>query len=269
MAPQARLTQIWVYPIKSLDGSRRAECLLVPGGGLDGDRRWAMVDDDDRLVNGKRTSAVHRVRASFSWNPLQVTLACRESAGASPIGSRRFALPQQRQPCELWLSEAMGIPVRLQSSQPVGWPDDMAAPGPTLVSWATLKRVAQWFPPATPEEMRARFRPNLVIDGVPPFWEDGLLGETDEPGTFRIGSVVFQAVNPCRRCVVPTRDPETARADSGFMRRFMQLREAELPSWAPRSRFDHFYRLTLNTRWMGAEEAAIREGMLLRPSRRP
>jgi uncharacterized protein YcbX len=47
-----------------------------------------------------------------------------------------------------------------------------------------------------------RFRPNLVIRGVPPFGEDEL-------GSFTIGEIRFRAVKPCERCVVTTTDQET------------------------------------------------------------
>jgi hypothetical protein len=46
---------------------------------------------------------------------------------------------------------------------------------------------------------------------------------------------------------VPTRDSATGEMISGFAKSFAKQRQAELPPWAPREAFDHFYRLTLNT----------------------
>ncbi|MCA1685537.1 MAG: MOSC domain-containing protein, partial [Planctomycetia bacterium] len=48
----------------------------------------------------------------------------------------------------------------------------------------------------------------------------------------------------------------------GFSKRFSGHREATLPPWATAARFDHFYRLAVNTRrpGPGAEPGVIRVG---------
>ncbi len=262
MATSAYLAEIWVYPIKSLDGQRRPQSDLVPHWGLTLDRHWAMLDPDGVPINGKRTASVHRVVASFEWDPLRVTLRHR----SGDAGAGVFRLPEETIGCQRWLERAIGQPLHLVSRSPGGWPDDEKASGPTLVSRATLEEIASWFPPATADQMRARFRPNLVIDGVPPFWEDSLLPAPGRSSCFHIGPHLFEAVNPCRRCVVPTRDPETGKPDRDFMRRFLKLRQATFPDWAPRHHFDHFYRLTLNTRWLGKGPARLEEGMPVIPA---
>ena len=262
MATSAYLAEIWVYPIKSLDGQRRPHSDLVPRWGLALDRHWAMLDPDGVPINGKRTASVHHVAASFEWDPLRVTL--RRRGGDGGVGV--FCLPEEVVECQQWLERAFQQSLQLASRHPGGWPDDEEASGPTLVSRATLEEIASWFPPATADQMRARFRPNLVIDGVPPFWEDSLLPAPGRSSCFRIGPHLFEAVNPCRRCVVPTRDPETGESDRDFMRRFLKLRETTLPVWAPRHHFDHFYRLTLNTRWLGDTSGRLEEGMPVIPA---
>jgi uncharacterized protein YcbX len=101
----------------------------------------------------------------------------------------------------------------------------------------------------TVDDVRLRFRASLEIDGVPAFWEDRLFGEDERSVIrFRIGEVAFEGSNPCARCPVPPRDPLTGVALDGFQRHFTQLRESTLPAWSPRERFDHFYRMTTNTR---------------------
>jgi uncharacterized protein YcbX len=49
-----------------------------------------------------------------------------------------------------------------------------------------------------------RFRPNVVLDGMPPFDEDHV-------DTIDIGGVVLRLVKPCVRCKVTTTDQATAR----------------------------------------------------------
>jgi uncharacterized protein YcbX len=138
--------------------------------------------------------------------------------------------------------------VHLRENQEGGFPDDTEAYGPTVISGATLAEVASWFPGVSPEEMRARLRPNLVLDGVPAFWEDRLYGKAGEPRRFLIGPVTVEGINPCQRCPVPPRNPQTGEAIEGFQKTFAAMRERTLPPWAERSRFNHYYRISVNTR---------------------
>jgi uncharacterized protein YcbX len=91
----------------------------------------------------------------------------------------------------------------------------------------------------------------LHIGGVEPFWEDQLYGAAGSQVEFRVGTVTFAGTNPCQRCVVPTRHPQTAEAWPGFAAEFSRRRESTLPHWAERSRFNHFYRLAVNTHLSG------------------
>jgi uncharacterized protein len=143
---------------------------------------------------------------------------------------------------------ALYTPCRFVENETAGFPDDTDAPGPTLVSTATLAAVASWFPGLSVDETRRRFRANLEIAGVEPFWEDGLVGPPGTAVPFQIGETRWLGVNPCQRCVVPTRDSATGAATPLFQKTFANRREAALPPWAAREQFDHFYRLAINTR---------------------
>ena len=59
------LSQILVYPIKSLDGVAVKEARMTSGGILEFDRIYAMVDESGAYVNGKRTSRVQLLRSTF------------------------------------------------------------------------------------------------------------------------------------------------------------------------------------------------------------
>jgi uncharacterized protein YcbX len=117
-----------------------------------------------------------------------------------------------------------------------------------LISTATLSEVAGWFDGMTLDDARLRFRANLEIDGVEPFWEDRLVADGDREVRFRIGQAELFGTNACQRCVVPTRDPRTGEPLREFARQFARHRQERLPAWAPAARFDHYYRLALNTR---------------------
>ncbi|HEX3869475.1 MAG TPA: MOSC N-terminal beta barrel domain-containing protein [Pirellulales bacterium] len=237
-----RLAAITIYPIKSLPGLLRPSAIVTRYGGLEFDRRWAICDTSGEIVNGKRMPIVHNIRARFDDAVESVTLA--SSRQGEP---RSFRLEEEREAIEAWLSTHFGFDVVLLENLATGYPDDLDAPGPTLISTATLEAVASWFDGVTLDEARHRFRANLEIDGVEAFWEDRLIGEAGQMIAFRIGSVALEGVNPCQRCIVPTRDSLSGEMMHGFSKRFAQQRAATLPNWAPRSRFNHFYRLAVNT----------------------
>jgi uncharacterized protein len=69
----------------------------------------------------------------------------------------------------------------------------------------------------------------------------------------RLGGVTFLGHNPCQRCVVPPRDPDTGEVIHGFQKSFAQLRQRHLPAWADVRRFNHYYRLAVNTSIPAAE----------------
>jgi len=59
---------------------------------------------------------------------------------------------------------------------------------------------------------------------------------------------------------VPSRDPLTAEVTPAFSKHVAEQRAATLPDWAERSRFNHFYRLAVNTRVPQAAGRTIRTG---------
>ncbi len=193
-------------------------------------------------MTGKRTAAVHNLRTKF-YGPLSLLTV---SWGREPE-EYTFSLTRDAGELDDWLSRRLEQKVTLVTDRTSGFPDDRHAYGPTVISRETLRTVASWYKGLSDEDVRRRFRPNLVIDGVPAFWEDRLYA-SEGSVAFRIGEVLFQGTNPCARCVVPSRDPVTSREVLRFQTTFMAKRKATLPTWAERSRFDHYYRLATNTR---------------------
>jgi uncharacterized protein len=238
-----RLHRITIYPIKSLDGVSVEEVDVLPSGSLAGDRRFALLDHNGRFVNGKRTAAVHQIRASYDLLRMRVHL--RHIARNTDA---EFSLVDSHVELGDWFTAALGIACVLAENATTGFPDDTDAPGPTLVSTATLQEVARWFPGLSIDEVRRRFRANLEIDAVEPFWEDRLVGPAGSEIPFRIGQVEWHGMNPCQRCVVPTRATDTGELTAEFQKTFAVNRQRFLPPWAPADRFNHFYRLAVNTR---------------------
>jgi uncharacterized protein YcbX len=240
------VTRLRVYPVKSLDPHELERAEVLPEGSLSFDREFALVDDGGDYVNGKNERAVHRLRSSF-----EAPATVRLHPNGDPDATRTFDLDDadDRAAAEAWLAEFFGYPVHVRRDERGGFPDDTHAHGPTVVSTATVERVADWFDLPV-ENARRRLRANVEIDGVPAFWEDHCYPSDDREHVvgFRVGDAEFEGVNPCQRCVVPSRDPDTGEELPDFNRRFVERRDAEKPDWAGDAWFDHEFRLMVNTR---------------------
>jgi MOSC domain-containing protein len=241
-----RLANIRLHPIKALDPIPVAEARVGPAGGLELDRAWALYTVDNRWVNGKRAPAILRIRAEFPPDLSAVTLSAR--ADDRDIPARTFAFPQDAEAAAEWFSVYFEQRILVRYSRN-GFPDDTDAHGPTIVSTATLQTVREWFPELDVPEVRRRFRTTLEIEDAPAFWEDRLFGPKNTYAVrFRIGEVNFEGSNPCARCSVPPRDSHTGEDIARFQKRFSELRQKHLPTWACLDYFDHFYRFATNTR---------------------
>ncbi len=238
----AHLARIDLYPIKSLDGLTVQTAQVLPSGALQHDRALALFDTTGKFINGKRDARIHQVRSRLADDLAAVTVWTDE-----PSQTSTFPLQPHPDGLAQWLSTYFEQPVTLRHDSKIGFPDDTDSPGPTLISTATLQIIADWYGLSL-VETRRRFRTNLEVAGVPAFWEDQLFSASDEPVPFRVGAVTFWGINPCQRCVVPTRNPQTGDSTKGFQKHFAAQRAATLPEGVARSQFNHFYRLAVNTR---------------------
>ena len=273
-----RLVNIRLHPIKALDPCSVLEARISPSGGLEFDRAWALYSVDGKWVNGKRTAAIHLIRANYTADLSRVTLSV--PGDRREIPARTFEFPSAYEDAAEWFSIFFEQQIIVRYSEN-GFPDDTIASGPTIVSTPSLQAVCDWFPPAPQgfpgielDEVRLRFRTTLEIDAtahgdkLPAFWEDRLFGDDERSVVrFRIGEVHFEGSNPCARCPVPPRNPHTGETIAGFQKHFAQQRQSTFPAWSPRDRFDHFYRLATNTRIAPSETGKLlRVGDLLQLS---
>ncbi len=243
---EPKLAQVTIYPIKSLDGKIVDRSKISAGGALEFDRRWAIVDADGNVVNAKRTAKIQQIRSRFDFDRSEDRLLVSLST-ADDRNAQVFCLTTELDGIAIWLSDFFGFPVSLIENAIVGFPDDLAAYGPTIISTATLLAICEWFPDLNLAEVRRRFRTNLELSDVPAFWEDRLFGTPGAVVNFNLGNVQFQGINPCQRCIVPTRDSQTGNVTTKFQQIFNQYRQQTVPAGINRSRFNHFYRLAVNT----------------------
>jgi uncharacterized protein YcbX len=260
----ARLANIRLHPIKGLDPVRVPEARIGPNGGLHLDRVWVLFTVDGKWINGKNNPEIHHIRAEYDPQVSGVTLRVDGNAanGAGAIGGAtlkpiKLAFPSEFVRAAEWFSEYFRRTVIVRHI-PEGAPDDGLAPGPTIVSTATLQSVCDLFPGIELNEARERFRTTLEIDGVPAFWEDQLFGPDENYIVrFKIGDVAFEGSNPCARCPVPPRNPRTGENLIGFQKKYGEMRRNQLPPTSARERFDHYYRLATNTRIASSEQGKL------------
>ena len=238
-----RLARIDIFPIKAMDGVSVMQARISSAGTLVMDREFGIVDSHQQWINGKRSSAIHRVRATFDLDERKVTLGIHNRPDTAT-----FSLDYGHDRLVTWLGRYLQQSVQLRQCKVGSFSDDLRASGPTIISTATLEAVAGWFPHLSVDELRRRFRTNLEIDGVPAFWEDRLYGAPGEMIPFTIGSVEFLGCYPCQRCVVPTRNSYTGDGDRQFQKILAKQREDNLPGWANAAQFKHYFRLAVNTK---------------------
>ena len=219
-----RLSALYRYPLKS----GKAETLRQIGLdklGLDGDRRWMLVDEaSGRFLTQRAVAKMSQISALWSsaggltlsspgHAPLDVALPDSDAPlRGVTIWRDTLRVPDAGEAAAAWVSEFIGKPTRLvhiplsrarSTEAGYGRDDDQVAFAdgyPLLViGQASLDDLSQRI--GRPMDM-LRFRPNLVIEGSEAFAEDGWK-------RLRIGDVEFRAVKPCSRCILTTIDPHT------------------------------------------------------------
>jgi uncharacterized protein YcbX len=181
-----RLAELWRYPIKSLAGERLASA-TVDMRGLEGDRRWALVDGGGGIASGKTTRRFRKVpgllhhRSRLDGDQPVLTHADGRSARGGTAG------------LDALVAEIAPPGWSLQSEGPTSHFDDGSVHVVTTATLATLSAAAG--DPVAVE----RLRPNLLIavDSTTSFPEDDWLGRS-----LRIGTVELRVTKRAERCVM-------------------------------------------------------------------
>jgi hypothetical protein len=238
------LAALHLYPVKSCRGIAVAEA-TVTDAGLEHDREWMVVTPEGRFVTQRECPRLATIRVALDAGTL--TLAA-EGAGtvAVPLDFRgppidvtvwRDRCRAQDQGAEVahWLGDALGRTLRLvrfEASQrrlsDAAWTGGLEAAtrfsdGFALlaISRASLADLNSRLP--VPLTMN-RFRPNLELEGLPPYGEDDLQD-------LAAGPLRLRRVKPCTRCVITTTHPET-----GVVAGDEPLRTLKTYRWDPQLR---------------------------------
>lgn len=211
-----RVKELWRYPVKSMAGERLTSCEVLATG-LDGDRRWGLVD----LATGHVLTARREPRLLFaqarcpSAEEVEIILPDGRRADdddalsewlARPVALRRagatggvYQNPRDFESETDWVT---------WQGPPAAWHDAERA-RVSLVSTATI---GGWSP--------RRFRPNVLLAG---HGEDELVGRT-----ISLGSAGLDVTEPIGRCVMVTRPQPGLDADLDVLRTINRERNAVL-----------------------------------------
>ena len=209
------ISHLYTYLLKS-GRPQSLDYAHIISTGLMGDREFALIDDDGRLLTAREYPALLEVESKivddeiyfeFKSDSIIVprkTLNSRERIGTlfhQAAGGLELDNRLQN-----WFSKCMGvnchvieineIHMRQMESQPYDITYTDAAPI-LLTSVASLKALNKRM--TIPVGMN-RFRPNLVVSGSSAFAED-------DWKNLKIGNCEFEISHHCPRCVLTTIDP--------------------------------------------------------------
>lgn len=221
------ISQVYVYPVKSLGGMSLQTARVEPRG-LRHDRRWMLAGPDGGFLSQRTLPrmALISVRADAEslvlQAPMQPMLRVSVTPPALPdwvnvqvwnSACRALAVNPD---ADRWLSDFLQSPCRLafmpDETQRLVPAEFRRAQGIVsfadafpllLLGEASLHDLNQRLP--VPVSIN-RFRPNIVVSGTPPYAEDAWR-------TVMLGETLFHVIKPCARCLLTTINPQTGRRD--------------------------------------------------------
>jgi MOSC domain-containing protein len=260
------VSSLWRYPVKSMMGEN-LDAAELTGGGLLGDRAYALVDSSNGKVasakNPQKWPHLFEFRAAFVESPrpgaqvpaVRITLPDETIVTSAQADRHRI------------LSEALNREVTLETieSRPRGqansalthpstakaeayWPDmdgldhrdtvtDFALPEGTffdcavvhLLTTATLERLQALYQQGRFDSRR--FRPNIVVQA--PSSEKGFVENEWIGHALLVGDEVrLRITKPCSRCVMTTLAQGDLPRDPGILRTIAQHNEVRVGVYA-------------------------------------
>jgi uncharacterized protein YcbX len=200
------IAEIWRYPVKSMAGERLDSC-AVTAGGLEADRRWALVDGTPnragKLLTNTQDARLMTYRARLGADGVEVV---------TPAGRTRSL--DDHLVAEL--GDIVARPLTLRDQEGINFDD-------SHVLIVNLAGVAAFALEAGFPIDRRRFRANLYLEGLEPDEEVRWVGRR-----IRAGSARLEVVKRCERCVVITRDPDTTTATPELLRLLTQTSDTSM-----------------------------------------
>jgi uncharacterized protein YcbX len=214
---KATLARLFIYPIKSAAGIECEQVVLGPQG-FTHDREWMIVDPAGRFLTQREEGRLALLATAITGGKLRLSIPTGESISV-PLehGGENLAVQVWSAHCKAFdagreaaefLSQWLGRPLRLVRF-------DMTQPRLSDARWTPGREVATFFSDGYPllvlsqasisdlarrvdhELPVQRFRPNILLDDVPPYAEDAA-------NLLQIGPVSLQLTKACTRCAITT-----------------------------------------------------------------
>jgi uncharacterized protein len=211
-----RVAALATTPVKGLRIAARSQVMLEREG-VRNDRRFYLVDERGRTVNGKHLGALNEVRADLDdENRLTLTfpngaVVAGEVEQGETLNTTFHSNPRQARSLlgaySSALSDHVGQTLRLVAPADGSSAVDRGERGAiTMMSRASLSYLAST---AREAEIDARrFRMSIEIEGSDAFEEDGWIARE-----LRIGEATIVLRGHVGRCIVTSRHPETGKVD--------------------------------------------------------
>ncbi len=209
-----RVAWISISPVKGLALRQLDECVLTEAG-LAGDRLFFLVDENDRLVNGKGLGVLQQIEARYDEAADSLTLAFPDGTMVSgqvcfdgALGARFWKTTVDVRVVAGPWSEAIsgfaGRNLRLVRA-PAPAPDRLRSGAATLLGTGSLSALARTLGVDVDER---RFRMNFGVDGLGEHEEDEWIDRH-----VRLGEAVVVPRGNVGRCAVTTQNPDTGAPD--------------------------------------------------------
>jgi uncharacterized protein YcbX len=223
---QVRIASLHYYPLKS---ARAIDCeqARLTASGIADDRRWMVVKPDGVFLTQREQPRLALIRIEPGEGtlllqapgraPLQLALKDEGRTVRVRVWQDHCAAIDEGDEAAAWIGALLACDcrlVRFASQQrrlsDAVWTRELEAESqfadafPLLaIGAASLGDLNRRLARALP---MSRFRPNIVLDGLPPYAEDRIHELYDEQLCLRV-------VKPCTRCVITTTDQEHAVRD--------------------------------------------------------
>ena len=202
-----------ITPVKATR-LRTVDRIVLAPEGVRENRRFYLIDERDRMVNGKIAGELQTVIADYSDADRRLKLTFPDGRAVEgevrlgeAVDTSFFSLQKAARlvegPWSAAVSEHAGRALRLVECDGVGGVDRGGAGAVSLISRASLARMAQ--AAGEPSVDVRRFRMLVEIDGVDAHGEDGWVGRA-----VRIGGATVAFIGHVGRCLITSRDPDTA-----------------------------------------------------------
>ena len=221
-----RISQLFIYPIKSLRGISLSSS-MVTDRGLQYDRRWMLVDANNSFLTLREYPKMTLLKVELLRDGLKIESlensesnfrihfdAEEDDLERVTIWNATVEAKRVGKEADNWFSEMIGGYCKL-----VFMPESSMRPVDTTSGYAPKEKFTSFadaYPflmlgEASMDDLNSRmkvpqsinrFRPNIVFSGGDPYQEDTM-------EDFTIGDIQFTGLENCARCPIPTIDPET------------------------------------------------------------